>query len=127
MNGFDQAVDLLGSEQPRFTLGVFRSGLDIDHADSVVRVEHGDRIARADLKPLFQASRVTGVEGVQNKRWKRKIVDPIHLLGDLELLENGRASTSTSISRSRARSVNSPMNAQVSGIIKQLVPRFLIA
>ena len=33
-------------------------GADVDHADAVVRVEDGERVARADLDPVLQSAAV---------------------------------------------------------------------
>ena len=52
---------------------------DVDHADAVVRIEHGDAVLRTNRKPVSKRFGIARKERMQNERRKREIVDPIDL------------------------------------------------
>ena len=56
------------------------------HADAVVRVEHGDGVARPDLEPAHQARHVSRVQRVQHQRRQREVVDPVDLTRHVDLI-----------------------------------------
>ena len=58
----------------------------VQHADAVVRVEHGDGVARTNLEPALQRRRVARVQRVQHQRRQREVVDPVDLARDVDLI-----------------------------------------
>ena len=77
---------------------------------------------------MFQAAGVARVQRMQDQRRKREIVHPIDLPGDIDLFPIVTVDLHQHFdSRARACALSSPMKANVSGIMKQLVPGFLIA
>ncbi|MND04010.1 hypothetical protein D3C83_240880 [compost metagenome] len=60
MHPFHQLVEFSRRYQPRF----LATGTDVDHADTVVRVEYRQRIARADPDPVREYARRAQREGV---------------------------------------------------------------
>ena len=51
-----------------------------------MRVEHGDGVARTNLKPALQGGGITRVQRVQNQRRQREVVDPVDLARDVDLI-----------------------------------------
>ena len=80
---FDKVMDGLGRKQAGIALLV---GGDIDDADTVMRIEHGDGVSRPDLHPFAEWLGIGRIKGMQNQRRQREIVDPIDPAGDLDLL-----------------------------------------
>ena len=58
----------------------------INDPDPVVGVQDRDRVPRPYIQPPAQWSRVSGEDGMKNQRWKRKIIDQVHVARDLDLL-----------------------------------------
>ena len=85
MDGVDQVVDVLVGHEA-LEGAVELVGADVDHADAIVRIEHGDGVVRADLGPVGHGFDVTGEQRVQKQRRQGEIVDAVHLGGDLHLL-----------------------------------------
>ncbi len=85
VNRFDEGVDLFGRKQAGQLVLLISGRADIEHADSIVRVEHRDGVARADFEPAFEMAGIAPVQRVQDKRRQREVVDPIGLLCDFDL------------------------------------------
>ncbi len=85
MDGVDQVVDVLVGHEA-LEGAVELVGADVDHADAIVRIEHGDGVVRADLGPVGHGFDVTGEQRVQKQRRQGEIVDAVHLGGDFHLL-----------------------------------------
>ena len=65
---------------------------------------------------------------MQHERRQREVVHPVDVLGDLDLLAIVRMDLDERLHAERAHAARqSAMNSNVSGIMKQLVPGFLIA
>ncbi len=60
---------------------------DIDHPNSVMRVQHGDGVARAYFQPLLQITTGMVEDGVQNQGRQCKIIHPVHPAGNFYLPE----------------------------------------
>ena len=60
---------------------------DINHADAIVRIQHGDGIPRADFQPLFQIAAGMVEYAMQHQGRQRESSDTIHLAGNLDLAE----------------------------------------
>ena len=61
-------------------------GGDIDDANTVMRIQHGDGVVRPDFHPFAEWLDIGRIKGMQNQRRQSEIVDPIDLAGDLDLL-----------------------------------------
>ena len=85
MNGVHEIVDILIRHEP-LERTVQLIGTDVDHADAIMRVKHGDGIVRTDVGPMRDRLNVTGIQRVQQQRRKREIVDAIDLRRNLNLL-----------------------------------------
>ena len=88
MNRLHQPVEFGGQQQPGTVLGVGigRVGADVDDADAIMGVEHGDGVVRAAGQPARQRPGGLEDQGVQHQRRQREVVDPIDMAGDLDLL-----------------------------------------
>ena len=85
VDGFDELIDFLVGHKT-LEAAVELVGADVDDADAVVRVEHGDRIVRAHVNPVGDRFGFAGGQGVQQQAGDREIVDAIDLVGDGDLL-----------------------------------------
>ena len=85
MDGVDQVVDVLVGHEA-LEGAVELVGADVDHADAIVRIEHGDGVVRADFGPVDHGFHVTGEQRVQEQRRQGEVVDAVHLGGDFNLL-----------------------------------------
>ena len=91
-------------------------------------IEYRDAVPRADYQPVFQACRVARKQRVQHERRKREIIDPVNMPGDVDLILIVRVDLHQHFDSSAcACAVSSAMKSNVSGIMKQLVPGFLMA
>jgi hypothetical protein len=67
-----------------FTVGGV--GADVDDADAVMRVEHGDGVGGALPGPGLQRLGSAEEQRMQHQRRQREVVHPVHPLRDLDLL-----------------------------------------
>jgi hypothetical protein len=95
---------------------------------AVMRIEHRDGFAWTDREPALQSTGITRIQRVQDQRRKREVVNPIDLLRDLDLilvvavhLHQHFHSQCVGLGGEPGNEVKCP------GIMKQLVPGFLIA
>src|SRR5664280_1459095 len=61
--------------------------VDINHTDTIMRVQHGDGVAWADLQPLFQITTGMIEYGMQYQGRQSEIIDTVHMAGNFDLPE----------------------------------------
>ena len=81
----DHGVDVLVGNEA-LERAVELVGADVDDADAIVRVQHGDGVVRADLGPVRERVHTAGEQRMQQQRGQREVIDAVHLRGDLHLL-----------------------------------------
>ena len=64
VDGVDEIVDVLIRHQA-LERAVELVGADVDHADAVMRIEHGDCVIRTDVSPVGDGLDVAGAQRVQ--------------------------------------------------------------
>ncbi len=84
VDGLYEVVDFGRRQETRIAACI---GAHIDHPDAVVRVQDSDRIARTDGKPSSQRTGIAAKKRMQHQRRQCKIVYPIDLAGDFDLLQ----------------------------------------
>ena len=85
VDGVDEVVHVLIRHQA-LERAVELVGADVDHADAVVRIEHGDGVVRAYVGPVGDGLDVAGAQRVQQQRRQGEVVDAVHLGCDFDLL-----------------------------------------
>ena len=85
VDGVDEIVDVLIRHET-LERAVELVGADVDHADAVVRIEHGDGVVRAYVGPVGDGLDVAGAQRVQQQRRQGEVVDAVHLGCDFDLL-----------------------------------------
>ena len=82
----DQRVQLGRRHQAGAAGAVGGVGADVDDADAVVRVQHRQRVGGAHRDPGPERVAAAGHQRVQGQWRQRKVIDPVHARGDLDLL-----------------------------------------
>src|SRR5690606_14037956 len=85
MNLLDERIELVVRDESGTAVTIMRIGADIEDADAVVRIEHGDGVRRTDFDPALQGSRRPIEHGMQHERRQREVVDPVYAARDLDL------------------------------------------
>src|SRR5689334_15991904 len=85
MDSLYQCFQLFWRNQTGVILRICTIRANVDHTNPIMRIQYSDGIARTDCQPLFQIASRTVEDGMQNKRRQSKIIDTIHLAGDLDL------------------------------------------
>lgn len=84
MDALHQAVDFVCLQQAgQGPVGLVDA--DVDDADAVVGVEHGDHVVGPDVEPLPQRSAVPCEQRVQDQRREREVIHPVDVPAHVDL------------------------------------------
>src|SRR4051812_1812647 len=86
MDSFHQRIDSARFQQTRAVCRVAGIGCDVDDPNTVMCIEHGDRIARTHRQPSSQGTSILLKQCVQYKWRQGEVVHAIHLTRNFNLI-----------------------------------------